>query len=122
MNMKGLNPGENEKRDYPLMAAVEQGQIKGVSTGTRLVVVGDSMCLQNSVISTAANHDFAYFAVNWLLDRPKYLLSGLAPKPIREYRISLTRPDEYNMRWLFLAGFPGLILILGSFVWLRRRT
>ena len=45
MNERGLPP-----RSYPLMAAVEQNQVKGLATnhgGGRMVVVGDSLFLDN---------------------------------------------------------------------------
>jgi hypothetical protein len=67
--------------------AVEKGAIKNVITerGTsRIVVVGDSIFLANHQMDSAANRDFAGYAVNWLLDRP-HLLEGLGPRPITEY-------------------------------------
>jgi len=76
----------------PLLVAVEKGAIAGVAAdrgSTRLVVVGDSFFLANANIDFEANRDFAYLAVNWLLDRSQ--LMNIGPRPVREYRISLTQ-------------------------------
>jgi ABC-type uncharacterized transport system involved in gliding motility auxiliary subunit len=110
---------------YYLLAAIEQGVIKGVDTpnggGTRIVVAGDSDFLDDECIAWLPNHDFAFLALSWLLQRPPILLEGLVPQPIKEYRLYLTTTQSANVRWLFLAGMPAAILALGGLVWLRRR-
>jgi hypothetical protein len=116
----------NHAGAYPLLAAIEQGVIKGVETprggGTRIVVAGDSDFLDDQVIvSWEANHDFAELALNWLLQRPEIMIEGLVPQPIREYKLYLTPAQSFRVRWLFLAGMPACILALGGLVWLRRR-
>jgi len=106
----------------PLAVAVEKGAIPGVAAdrgSTRMVVVGDSFLLANAPIETDANRDFAYLAVNWLLDRSQFLAIG--PRPIREYKISLNQSQMTTARWVLLAGMPGAVLLLGLLVWLRRR-
>lgn len=110
---------------FPLIVAVEQGVIKGVNTtrggGTRLVVVGDSDFLDDSMIDSVANHYFASLAVDWLLERPEVLLSGVTSRPIREYKLVLSGSQLLALQWLFLAGLPGAVLAFGTLVWLRRR-
>jgi hypothetical protein len=111
------------KPPFPLMVAVEKGAIKDVITergSTRIVVVGDSLCLANHQIDSAANRDFADCAVNWLLERTQ-LLAGLGPRPITQYKIVLTRSQLHHAQWVLLAGVPGCVLLLGGLVWLRRR-
>jgi ABC-2 type transport system permease protein len=118
MNERGLPP-----RGYPLMVAVEQNGVKGVASasgGTRMVVVGDSLFLDNQPIVAGANRDFVSYAVNWLLDRPT-LLKGIGPRPVVEFRLLLTREQQRNVRWLLLGALPGGVLLLGGLVWLRRR-
>lgn len=108
----------------PLMAAVEQGAIKGVTTeqrATRILVVGDSFFLGNQMLDSAANHYFAGFAVNWLVSRPQLLINGLGPKVVRDYRVVMTRAQLRTAQWLLLAGLPGTVLFIGGCVWLRRR-
>jgi len=119
------NPFQDKQGVFPLIAAVEQGSIKGVSPergSTRIIVVGDSLCLDNELInSPPANHYFAALAVNWLLDRPRVLLEGLVPQPVKEYRLIMTQQQLQTTQWLLLAGLPGGVLLLGLLVWWRRR-
>jgi gliding motility-associatede transport system auxiliary component len=119
-----LGEERNPPRAYPLMVAVEKGNVKGVITErgtTRMVVVGDSNFLANQMIDSAANRDFAGFAVNWLLDRPQ-LVEGIGARAINEYRLVMTNSQLHSAQWILLGGMPGAILVLGSVVWLRRRS
>ncbi len=112
------------KGPVPLMVAVEKGSIPGVSAergSTRIIVVGDSQFLSNEMIVAAGNREFASHAVNWLLARHE-LLVGLAPQPIKEYKVSLTRSQMASLRWILLLGMPGAVLLLGLLVWARRRS
>ena len=106
-----------------LMVAVERGNVKGVSTergATRFVVTGDSSFLGNGVIEFQANRDFAVQAIDWLLDRSE-LLAGIGPRPITDYKLTITASEISKVRWLLLAGMPGVVLLLGLVVWVRRR-
>jgi hypothetical protein len=111
--------------NFALMVAVEQGVIKGVNTtrggGTRLVIAGDSDFLDDSMIDSVANHYFAGLAVDWLLERPEVLLNGVVAQPIREYKLVLSGSQLFALKWLFLGGLPGTVLVFGTLVWLRRR-
>jgi hypothetical protein len=119
-----VDPARDRRGAIPLAAAVEKGSIQGVSpdrASTRIVIVGESVFLANETIVKAANWDFASLAVNWLLDRPQFL-AGIAPRPIREYRITLTRTEMSHLRRVLLGGLPGSVLLLGLLVWMRRRA
>ena len=105
------------------MAAVEKGGIRNVSAdrgATRIVVVGDSFLFGNEVIENAANRQFATHAVNWLLARDE-LLVAIPPKPIKDYKIVMTKSQLAAAQWILLGAFPGAVLFLGWLVWLRRR-
>jgi ABC-type uncharacterized transport system len=111
----------------PLMVAVLKANARAglVETEpTRIVVVGDSCCLDNQFLENApegaANSEFAALAVNWLLDRQQ-LMAGVSPRPVLEYRLALTNAQLTSIRWIFLVAMPGGILALGLLVWLRRR-
>jgi hypothetical protein len=112
-----------QPRSYPLMAAVEQKPVPGVANTrgtTRMLVVGDSFFLGNRQIESAANRDFAGYAANWLLDRT-VLLEGIGPRPVKEYRLTITRAQQKQIRWLMLGALPGSVLMFGWLVWLVRR-
>ncbi|HEX3855994.1 MAG TPA: Gldg family protein [Verrucomicrobiae bacterium] len=110
-------------RSYPLMAAVEQKAVPGVANTrgtTRIIVAGDSFFLGNRQIESGANRDFVGYAANWLLDRT-VLLEGIGPRPVTEFRLTMTRAQQKNVRWLLLGALPGGVLVLGWLVWLMRR-
>jgi len=109
--------------EVPLMVAVEKGMIRGVSAdrgSTRIVVAGDSIFLSNGVIENVAHRDFATYAVNWLLARNE-LLVGLAPRPIKEYKLMMSQSQRLTVSWILLGGMPGSVLFMGVLVWFRRR-
>ena len=108
---------------YPLMVAVEQKTLPGVANTrgtTRMIVTGDSFFLDNQMMEACANRDFVGYAANWLLDRT-LLLEGIGPRPVTEFRLTMTRAQLEKVRWLLLGALPGGVLILGWLVWLVRR-
>lgn len=110
---------------FPVIVAVEHGSIKNVNTErgvTRILVLGDSLCFDNQNLDTAANHYFANSAINWLVDRPQMLLTGIGPRPIKEYKLVVTSAQSQTLRWILLGAMPGAVLLLGGLVWLRRRS
>jgi len=86
----------------------------------RLLVAGDSIFLCNYYIEGGDNRDFLGYAANWLLDRTT-LLKGIGPRPVTEYRLWLTPPQQREVRWLLLGALPGAVLLFGGLVWLARR-
>jgi ABC-type uncharacterized transport system involved in gliding motility auxiliary subunit len=107
----------------PLVTAVEKGKLSGVTAdrgATRLVVCGESIFLGNETIHKAANRDFASLAVNWLLDRSQ-LVNAIGPRPIKEYRLNMTKRQMVTARWLLMVGLPGAVLLLGFLMSVRRR-
>ncbi|HWX22781.1 MAG TPA: GldG family protein [Candidatus Binatia bacterium] len=108
---------------FPLMVAVEKDPIKGVITErgtTRMVIAGDSFFLGNHFIEVIGNQLFAHCVANWLLDRTQ-LLQDIGPRPVKEYRLAMTRAQLQSAQWILLAGMPGSALLAGFLVWLRRR-
>ncbi len=110
-------------QQFPLAVAAEKAGPRGVATergSMRMVVIGDSFFLANTAIELYANRDFAELAINWLLDRSE-LLEGVGPRPVQEFRISMTKAQLQSVQWILLGAMPGAILALGGLVWLRRR-
>jgi hypothetical protein len=115
--------GDQKDRLVPLAVASEKGGVSGVAAGrgaTRLVVVGDSALLSNGFIDNVGNRDFAGLCVSWLLDRPQSLAIG--PRPLREWRLSLSGSQLNLLQWSLLGGLPGSVLTLGLVIWSRRRA
>ena len=119
-----LQPGPGDViTNVPLVAAVEKGGIRNVSADrgtTRMVVAGDSLLFANDNLKREANHEFAAHALNWLLARNE-LLVGVAPRPITEYKLTMTASQMAAARWILVGAFPGSALLIGALVWLRRR-
>jgi ABC-type uncharacterized transport system involved in gliding motility auxiliary subunit len=119
----GVYPRADDVRTNVCLAvAVEKGKIKNVSADrgtTRIVVVGDSTFWDNTMIESAGNLDFAFLAVNWLLDRSELL--AIPPRPLKEYKLIMTESQLSRVRLVLLAGMPGSVLLVGMLVWLRRR-
>ena len=107
----------------PLAVAVERYSLKGVKDrgSTRILAVGDSFMFSNEAIGNFANLEFASHALNWLLARNELLVS-LAPRPIKDYKLNMTESQRASAGWVLLAGMPGGVLLIGSMVWLRRRS
>jgi len=108
---------------YAVAAVVEKGAVPGVATArgaTRILVVGDSTLFVNTMIEKWSNRDLAGYAANWLLDRTQ-LLEGVGPRPVQEFRITMTQEQMRRSRWLLLGAVPGSVLAMGGLVWLRRR-
>jgi hypothetical protein len=123
---KGLEFVEHPK-DFigpvPLAVAVERYSLKGVKDrgSTRILALGDSFMFSNEAIGNFANLEFASHALNWLLARNE-LLVNLAPRPIKDYKLNMTESQRASAGWILLAGMPGGVLLIGSMVWLRRRS
>ena len=112
------------KGRIPLLVAVEKGSVPGITADrgeTRIVVVGDALFWGNTVIDYEANRDFARLVVYWLVNRD-VLLEGVGSRPIKEYTITMTRSQMKTVRWVLVAGLPGLVLVIGFLVWARRRS
>ena len=115
--------GSAQPRSFPLIVAAEKAAPRGVITergSCRIIAVGDSIFLANTPIDSVFNRDFAGYAVNWLLNRTQ-LLEELGPRPIAEYKLVMSRIQVQRIQWLLLAVMPGIVLLFGSLVWLRRR-
>ncbi|MBI3875891.1 MAG: GldG family protein [Verrucomicrobia bacterium] len=116
------NPLTDQTGAIPLAVAVEKGGVRGEARGrgaTRLVVAGDSFFLDNQMLDQQANRDFAWNAVNWLLDRSALL--GIPPRPVREFKFTMTELQTARVRWIVLGAFPGAVLFWGWLVYVRRQ-
>jgi hypothetical protein len=107
----------------PLACAVEQKPVAGVTNprgNTRIIAIGDYVFWGNYYIDSAANRDFLNSTINWLCDRP-FLLNGIGPRPVTNFRLQITPYQQRRLNWLLLGALPGGVLLFGSFVWFARR-
>jgi hypothetical protein len=84
-------------------------------------VLGDSTFLSNRLIDSGGNSDFGALAVNWLLDRSE-LLGSLGPRPIVEYRTTLTSKQMTAAELILILAMPCSVMLVGTLVWFRRRS
>ena len=107
----------------PVAVAIEKRAKKpdgSPQTPSRIVAIGESLFLANFGIELLENRDFGRLAVNWLLDRD-LLLSGIGPRAIKEFTVTLTESEMTKIRWLFVGVIPGGFFLIGCVVWYRRR-
>jgi hypothetical protein len=48
-------------------------------------------------------------------------LEGIGPRPVTEFRLTMTQSQQKTVRWLLLGALPGGVLVFGWLVWLARR-
>lgn len=84
-----------------------------------MVVVGDADFASNSQMQNVPNATFLANMLNWLVERET--LVGIPPKAPEQVRLSLTRGELIRISWFVLAVLPGLAMLLGVLVYLRRR-
>jgi len=115
------NPSESQPQPHILAIAVEGSwaTMPPDSRPFRVVVVGDADFASNSFFPYMANSDLVLSMVRWLVreERVPAVASRIPVPPL----ILLTRPQ---MRQIFLMTevlLPLSILLIGAFVWWKRR-
>ncbi|HXO21066.1 MAG TPA: GldG family protein, partial [Thermoanaerobaculia bacterium] len=92
----------------------------GKPRGMRLVVFGDSDFAGNQLLrANVGNSVLLSNALNWLVERESLL--GIPPKKTEQVHLSLTQSEIRTVYLLALGLLPGLGVVLGVFVYLRRR-
>ncbi|HEX6201301.1 MAG TPA: hypothetical protein VF150_13640, partial [Thermoanaerobaculia bacterium] len=86
----------------------------------RLAVVGDSDFATSAFLQMGpGNQTLLNNLFNWLIERET--LVGIPPKRPEQVRLAMT-PSELRWSWLFVVVLlPGLAVLLGLWVWTRRR-
>lgn len=119
---KGDIAGNDSERPISLGVAIERGASETMLDvqirPSRMVVFGDSDFAGNGSL-VGGNQDLFMSALNWLLEREE--LIAIAPKPIEEVRLSLSRSELRKLFWINVAAIPGVAMVLGLLVWARRR-
>ena len=86
---------------------------------TRIVAVGDSDFVANSIANTAGNSDMFLNIINWLAQQENMI--AVRPRNPEDRRISLTAGQDRMIFWFTLVILPGLVFLAGIQTWWRRR-
>jgi hypothetical protein len=85
----------------------------------RLVVIGNSRFASNGTIGNAGNANLALNTINWLAGQER--LVGIAPKTPEQASLALTKAQVNRIGLFAIVGMPLFAIILGVWVWYRRR-
>ncbi len=96
--------------------SVESG---GAGKEARLVVIGDSMFASNKWAGLQRNGDLFLNTVHWLAEDED--LISIQPKSPANRRVILTESQQRELLWLSMIFLPGIVLMSGILLWLRRR-
>lgn len=106
-----------------MAVAVEKGATDGLLDmqirPARIIVFGDSGFISNSGLLGGGNASLFLSTLNWLTDREQ--LMEIAPRPVGDTRLKLTRSDTQLLFWSMVGGIPATAAFLGLILWLRRR-
>ncbi|MCB9134894.1 MAG: GldG family protein [Anaerolineales bacterium] len=118
INSGQVAPDENTDLMGPVNLAVVANS---VSTGARVVVIGDADFVTNQYYVAYGNGDLALNAINWAAEQEDII--SLTPKNTTTRTLQLP-PQAYNLNLILFAVvllLPGLMLISGVVVWVQRR-
>jgi ABC-type uncharacterized transport system involved in gliding motility auxiliary subunit len=124
-NLKQLESGIKKEPDDtpgPVSLAIALGpsdEKKADAKTPRVVVVGNSRFASNGALANGANGVFFANAVHWLTGREKQI--GIAPKTPEQAAVSLTDAQVRRIGIVSILGLPGLAILLGLWVWYKRR-
>ena len=122
-NLKSLDTGiEKGPGDTPgpvsLAVAVGGDEKPGAKT-PRLVVVGNSRFATAGYLANGANGMLFANAIHWLAGSEKQI--GIPPKTPEQTALSLTDKQVQRIAIASVAGLPLVAVLLGIWVWYRRR-
>jgi len=102
-----------------LLGSIEAPAAQGEDT-TRMVIVGDSDLATNGILQQIPNGQYLLLnAVNWLAEEEDLIAIG--PKNNVPRNINMTGTQEGVVCFGTLIFVPGIILLAGFAVWLKRR-
>jgi ABC-type uncharacterized transport system involved in gliding motility auxiliary subunit len=85
----------------------------------RLVVVGNSRFAAGEGLQNAGNANLFLNSIHWLTGAGKQI--GIAPKTLEQASLALTRSQVRRIGLFSVLGLPALAVVLGVWVWYRRR-
>ena len=92
---------------------------KADAKAPRLVVIGNSRFAADGALANGANGMLFANAAHWLAGSDKQV--GIPPKTPAQSSLSLTEAQVRRIGWAAIVGLPALAVLLGIWVWYRRR-
>jgi hypothetical protein len=120
-----FNPSLDHGQPDPVYAAaaVEKG-VPGdpalAQGSSRLVVVGNANLISPIGQTSQVAADFTMASLNWVMNREA--LVGISPRRPTVFTLSVAPDRVALLQTLLILVLPGLALIAGGLVWLRRRA
>ncbi|MGE5412642.1 MAG: hypothetical protein ACM3NW_00585, partial [Syntrophomonadaceae bacterium] len=124
-NLKDLDTGlKKDAADTPgpvslAVSLSSADEKKAAGKAPRLVVIGNSRFATNGAIQNGANAMLFANSIHWLAGSEKQV--GIAPKTPAQTSLSLTESQVQRLGWGAIVGLPGIAVLLGVWVWYRRR-
>lgn len=120
-----FNPDIDHGQPEPVFTAgsVQKGTpgdpdfLKGSS---RLVVVGNPNLISPDGNTAKVSADFTMAAINWVMNREE--LMGISPRKPTFFTLNISPDKVALLQTLVILVLPGAAMILGGFVWMRRRV
>jgi ABC-type uncharacterized transport system involved in gliding motility auxiliary subunit len=124
-NLKDLDTGlKKDAADTPgpvslAVSLAPADEKKAAGKAPRLVAIGNSRFASNGAIQNGANAMLFANATMWLAGSEKQV--GIAPKTPAQSSLTLTDAQVQRLGWGAIAGLPAVAILLGVWVWYRRR-
>ena len=106
----------------PVSLAVAVGPAEGDKAAAgkgRLVVAGNSRFASGEGLSNSGNANLFLNSIHWLTGVEKQI--GIAPKTLEQASLALTQSQVRRIGLFAVLGLPALAVLLGVYVWYRRR-
>lgn len=105
----------------PLSLAVvgERKNPADASKFSRLITVGDSDFATNQWASLQRNGDLFMNMVNWLAEDEN--LISIRPKNPTNRKVTFTETQQRLLTWFSMLLLPGIVIIVGVYIWWKRR-
>ena len=106
----------------PVSLAVAVGPTEEEKTPAkkgRMVVVGNSRFTWGEQLASGGSANLLLNSIHWLTGSTKQI--GIAPKTLEQASLSLTQSQVRRIGLFSVLGLPALAIVLGVWVWYRRR-
>jgi ABC-type uncharacterized transport system involved in gliding motility auxiliary subunit len=116
-----LDPKSDHKGPISVAVAATVTTKQGdKDVASRLVAFGSDEIVDNKFLNNLYNRDLVMNAVSWAVGEDKQI--SIRPRSVRASRIALTSEQVTRIFYLSVLVVPELLLMLGIFVWDRRRN